>query len=84
LRLLFTSDIEAVLLTKRQINIDSFEQLIDAKNILPLIQENSIVHTTIVKVSIDFFELYSFSVYFNLNISEYFFNIQTKFIFLFY
>jgi hypothetical protein len=51
LRLFFTSDIQAVLLAKREINIDSFEQLIDAKNIIPLIEENSTAHTTIVKVS---------------------------------
>ncbi len=69
MRLFFTSDIQAVLLAKREIHIDSFEQLIDAKNIMPLIVENSTVHTTIVKVSIDFFELYSFSVCFNSKIS---------------
>jgi uncharacterized membrane protein len=63
LRLFFTSDIQAVLLAKRQINIDSFEQLIDAKNIIPFIAENSTIHITIVKVSIDFFELYSDSVF---------------------
>jgi hypothetical protein len=55
LRLYFTSDIQAVLLAKRQINIDSFEQLIEAKNVIPLIEENSSVHRTIIKVSIDFF-----------------------------
>jgi hypothetical protein len=62
LRLLFTSDIQAVLLAEREIDIDSFEQLIDAKNVIPLIEENSTVHTTIVKVSIDFFELNSYAV----------------------
>jgi hypothetical protein len=56
LRLLFTSDIQSVLLAKREIDIDSFDQLIDAKNIIPLIEENSTVHTTIIRVSIDFFE----------------------------
>jgi hypothetical protein len=70
LRLFFTSDIHAVLLAKREIDIDSFEQLIDTKNIIPLIEENSTVHATIVKVSIDYFELYSH--FFNLKISEYF------------
>jgi hypothetical protein len=55
LRLYFTSDIQAVLLAKRQINIDSFEQLIEAKNVIPLIEENSSVYRTIIKVSIDFF-----------------------------
>jgi hypothetical protein len=63
LRLFFTSDIHAVLLAKREINIDSFEQLIDTKNIIPLIAENSTIHITIVKVSIDLFELYSDSVF---------------------
>jgi hypothetical protein len=66
LRLLFTSDIQAVLLAKREIDIDSFEQLIDAKNIIPLIEENSTVYRTIIEVSIDFFELYSLSVCFKL------------------
>jgi hypothetical protein len=78
LRLFFTSDIQAVLLAKRQINIDSFEQLIDAKNIIPLIEENSTVHRTIVEVSIDFFELYSYSVFYNSkfrNIFNLFFSI---------
>ncbi len=68
MRLFFTSDIQAVLIAKRQINIDSFEQLIDAKNIIPLIPENSTAHTTIVRVSIDFFKLYSHSVFYNLKI----------------
>ncbi len=71
LRLFFTSDIQAVLLAKRQINIDSFEQLINAKNIIPLISENSTAHTTIVKVSIDSFELYSYSVLNNFKILKY-------------
>jgi hypothetical protein len=65
LRLFFTSDIQAVLLAKREINIDSFEQLIEAKNIIPLIADNSSAHTIIVKVSIDFFELlYTLSRFF--------------------
>ncbi len=72
LRLFFTSDIQAVLLAKREIDIDTFEQLIDAKNIIALIEDNSTVHRTIVKVSTDFFELYSFSVCFNLKILEFF------------
>ncbi len=65
MRLFFTSDIHAVLLAKREINIDSFEQLIEAKNIIPLITDNSSAHTIIVKVSIDFFELlYTLSRFF--------------------
>ncbi len=71
MRLFFTSDIHAVLLAKRQINIDSFEQLIEAKNIIPLIAENSSSHTIIVRVSIDFFKLYSYSVIYDLKILEY-------------
>jgi hypothetical protein len=65
LRLLFTSDIQAVLLAEREIDIDSFEQLIEAKNMIPFIEENSTVHITIVKVSIKFcfFELYSYTVF---------------------
>jgi hypothetical protein len=52
LRLLFTSDIHAVLLAERQIDIDSFEQLIDNMNVIPLIEENSTAYSTIVKVKI--------------------------------
>ncbi len=65
MRLLFTSDIQAVLLAEREIDIDSFEQLIEAKNMIPFIEENSTVHITIVKVSIKFcfFELYSYTVF---------------------
>jgi hypothetical protein len=64
LRLFFTSDIQAVLLAKREIDIDSMEQLIDAKNIIPLIEENSTVHAIVVNVSIDFFDLYFLSFFF--------------------
>ncbi len=42
LRLLFTSDIQALLLAKREIDIDSFEQLIEMTNIIPMIEENSV------------------------------------------
>ncbi len=71
MRLFFTSDIQAVLLAEREIDIDSFEQLIETKNIKPLIEENSTVHITIVNVSIDFFELYCYSVFYNLKILKY-------------
>jgi hypothetical protein len=71
LRSFFTSDIQAVLLAEREIDIDSFEQLIDTKDVIPLIEENSTVHITIVKVSIDFFELNSDSI----SLNEKFWNI---------
>ncbi len=61
MRIFFTSDIQAVLLAKREIDIDSFEQLIDAKNIIPLIEENSTVHRTIAKVNIKIFTNLFFS-----------------------
>ena len=63
LRLLLTSDIRAVLLAKREIDIDSFEQLINNKNVIPLIVEDSTIHRSILKVRIDFLELNSYSVY---------------------
>ncbi len=50
LRLLFTSDIQALLLAKREIDIDSFEQLIDMTHIIPMIEENSSVERKIIEV----------------------------------
>ncbi len=54
LRLFFTSDIQALLLAKREIDIDSFEQLIDMPNIIPMIEENSSVNRKIAEVRVNF------------------------------
>ncbi len=54
LRLLFTSDIQALLLAKREIDIDSFEQLIQMTNIIPMIEENSSVDRKIAEVCVNF------------------------------
>ncbi len=54
IRLLFTSDIQALLLAKRKIEIDSFEQLIERDNIMILIEANSSAYRIINDV-FDFF-----------------------------
>ncbi len=54
MRLLFTSDTQALLLAKRKIEIDSFEQLIERDNIMILIEANSSTHRIISQV-FDFF-----------------------------
>jgi hypothetical protein len=56
MRLLFTSDTQALLLAKRKIEIDSFEQLIERDNIMILIEANSSTHQIISQV-FDFFSL---------------------------
>lgn len=50
LRLLFTSDIQALLLAKKEIGIDSIEQLIETDNIKTMVEENSSAFRLIVKV----------------------------------
>jgi len=41
-------------LAKREIDIDSFEQLIDMPNIIPMIEENSSVDRKIAEVRVNF------------------------------
>jgi hypothetical protein len=50
LRQLFTSDIKALLLAKREIDIDYFEQLIDFNNLIPFVEAKSSVNRIIVTV----------------------------------
>jgi len=50
LRLLFTSDIQALLLAKREIDIDSFDQLIERDEIIPIIEHKSTTDRIVSKV----------------------------------
>ena len=50
IRLMFTSDIQALLLSKREVNIDSFQELIDRPDITPIVEKNSGVYRILEKV----------------------------------
>ncbi len=50
LRLLFISDIQALLRSKREINIDSFEELIENDNIVPMIESDSSAYRIVAQV----------------------------------
>ncbi len=55
LRLLFVSDIQALLRSKREINIDSFEDLIENNNIVPMVESNSSANRIVAQVNKDLF-----------------------------
>lgn len=50
IRFYFTSDIQALLLSKKEVNIDFFQQLINNKELVPMLVENSSVYRIIEKV----------------------------------